>query len=156
MWGIFRGLFSISAKLDTERLTSLTMRYCQRKGHRITLRNIYLHRMYEADVLSVKGSRIHEYEIKRTRADFQADLRKRKHRLMRKGKYPVNRFYYVCPDGLISKKELPEYAGLIYVNPYGSVRMQREARSIQKKPLLPRYIHRITDKVYERYARIRD
>lgn len=80
----------------------------------------------EADLITVARNShyANEYEIKVSRSDFKADFKKRgKHwRLSDKEiiwtpKNPVaNRFYYVCPKDLIKADEVPEYAGLIYID----------------------------------------
>lgn len=50
------------------------------------------------------------YEIKVSRGDFLQDNKWTKYLGL------CNEFYFVCPWGLIDKSELPEEAGLIYVN----------------------------------------
>ena len=50
------------------------------------------------------------YEIKTSRSDFLSDKKWEKKYL------PLcDRFYFVCPDGMIKPEELPDEAGLIYV-----------------------------------------
>lgn len=70
---------------------------------------------WESDMVGVtKAGRIHEYEVKISRADFRADLQKNRHEaLLRKTYYGPNRFWYVAPEGLLTKEDMPEYAGLI-------------------------------------------
>lgn len=97
----------------------------------------------ECDVLRITGSNlIYEYEIKASRSDFKAELKKKinKHEVLR-GKHKTNPyvwnngsinteevlqerwgsvgrasfFYYVCPNGLIKPDEIPDFSGLIYV-----------------------------------------
>lgn len=103
-----------------------------------------------------------EFEVKISRADFKADLKKNKHEIFKKGSYTQNhngtskeiekkfipnRFYYVVPEGLITKDEVPEYAGLITVGNYMSI--------IKRAP----FIHRrkldfrkcLCDKFYNRW-----
>ena len=74
---------------------------------------------YECDlwVVSVLGYSI-EYEIKLDIADFFADKRKvRKHeRLHDRDAGVPNRFFYVVPKGLVQTRDLPGYAGLVYVD----------------------------------------
>ena len=74
---------------------------------------------FECDVFGVTRSRYwFEIEIKRTKADFCADFDKtEKHAILRnlnRADGP-RRFFYAVPEGLISPREIPEYAGLIYV-----------------------------------------
>lgn len=78
----------------------------------------------ELDLLTVtqKGE-AREYEIKLSRSDFFADFKKktkhhyykRSHEEKRSFFCAPNHFYYVCPEGLLKKDEMPKYAGLIYV-----------------------------------------
>ena len=110
----------------------------------------------EADVLGISGAgMMNEYEIKTSRSDFLADFKHKqyKHLLLssreavktyakwKKGKrtedtYDLiilpNRFYYVCPVDLIDAKEIPEYAGLVYVDNAGS------CNEIKPAPILHR------------------
>lgn len=78
---------------------------------------------WECDILEVtKAGYIYEYEVKVSRADFKADKLKQKHGenkydALKAGKR-VNYFSYVCPKGLISPDEIPEWAGLIYADTY--------------------------------------
>ena len=81
----------------------------------------------EADVFSLTNSLFsYEYEIKISRSDFRADFKKTfKHKLLsKKADYlpsatlymTANYFYYVTPKDLVKVEEVPEYAGLIYVD----------------------------------------
>lgn len=94
---------------------------------------------WESDSLSVTMSGyVYECEIKISRADFKNDKKKtRKHQILEgtyvpkreNAPYPMrpNYFLYAVPEGLITKEELPPYAGLIYVNdifPYVHVEVQ--------------------------------
>ena len=73
------------------------------------------------DVLGFTTDNSYLLECKASRSDFLSDKKK----LFRK--YPdrgMGEFrYYVCPTGLIDRKELPEKWGLIYVNARGKCRM---------------------------------
>ena len=103
----------------------------------------------------------YEIEIKISRSDFFNDFKKvGKHSIMREGTYPVkkykyrfdkelnknisehyyidtewkfrpNKFYYCVPEGLISKGDVPEYAGLMYANEFGVTTIKE-----------PKFIHR--------------
>lgn len=75
----------------------------------------------ECDVIAVTKSMIvTEFEVKISRADFKKDFKKGKHQYL-SGKLSndyrniPNRFFFVCPTGLIKVEEVPEHAGLIYV-----------------------------------------
>jgi len=87
------------------------------------------HGLSECDVISIsKSNFIYEYEVKISRSDFKADFKKEKHKLMLEKAsvidsnindvwyYTPNYFYFVVPLNLVSIDEIPEYAGLIYIN----------------------------------------
>lgn len=93
----------------------------------------------EIDILSIlKSGYVVEYEVKISRSDFKADLKKSKWKwweMKFEDKMP-NYFYYVCPSGLISKDEIQDFAGLIYFN-------CGEIDVIKKAKILHRYKHDI-------------
>jgi len=62
-----------------------------------------------------KNEKIIAFEIKVNRADFLNDISQfqYKHRFALKLSHE---FYYVCPWGLIDKNEIPDVAGLLYIN----------------------------------------
>jgi hypothetical protein len=80
--------------------------------------NYYIGR-WECDILRItKSSHLVEYEVKVSRADFKADASKEcrwqsKYDNIKAGGR-VNRFFYVVPEGIIHKDEVPDWAGLIY------------------------------------------
>lgn len=81
---------------------------------------------WESDYLCItKSDLIYECEIKISRSDFQNDFKhkKEKHLLLESKEKDVaadnkkpDYFYYAVPEGMITKDEVPEYAGLIYVS----------------------------------------
>ena len=86
---------------------------------------------WESDYLAVTKSMLaYEVEIKVSKADFNNDFKNKqdKHLLFEdgsmigrfpKGSSMPNYFYYAVPDGLINVDEVPDYAGLLYVQPWG-------------------------------------
>lgn len=90
--------------------------------------------LFEADIMEItKAGYAHELEVKISRADFMADVKKEqhtwvknadwtkrkritinKHEHMRAGER-VNTFTYIVPEGLVREDEVPQKAGLIYV-----------------------------------------
>jgi len=107
---------------------------------------------WEADYLTITSSYfMTEYEIKVSRKDFLGDVKSKpyKHLLLSEGithyttgdssiwtfltrvKLP-NYFYYVVPAGLADRSEVPEYAGLIYIQPesYPTVKEIKKAPRI--------------------------
>lgn len=123
----------------------------------------------EADVFGISGSgHMYEYEIKISRSDFLADFKNKqyKHRLLSskeavhtyakwyKGKKTgetydqiclPNRFYYACPKGLIDVSELPEYAGLIYID---------NGKYVEVKPAPLLHKHKANEVIYKNIATI--
>jgi len=112
----------------------------------------------EADVISVtKAGFINEYEIKRSRSDFQADFRNKswKHKYMAEragvqfytnGSFyylSANYFWFVMPRGLVKEEEIPEYAGLIYYE-------NKELHVIKKAPRL--HSHKANERLYKSIA----
>jgi hypothetical protein len=102
--------------------------HCAIKNHELMVPNSCLF-VWEADLLSVTRSGfIHEFEIKISRADFKADAKKDRTKLLldpvltRYGRPRTvsrpNYFSYAVPKGLISPDEAPDYAGLIYLNEF--------------------------------------
>jgi hypothetical protein len=78
---------------------------------------------WESDVIKfTKSGYVYEFEIKISKADFKNDFKhkKKKHLLLEDSNNEIknrpNYFYYVVPDGLISAEDVPEYAGLLYIN----------------------------------------
>ena len=101
---------------------------------------------WESDYLAITKSGIfHEIEIKISRADFKNDFKnkEKKHlilespRLFMTAPKPTslpNYFYYAVPEGLVKEDEIPEYAGLIYVQPWG-IRIVKDAKKLHDEKL---------------------
>lgn len=90
-----------------------------------TIRNTYFF-SHESDLLSFidqgRGGVI-EFEIKTSKSDFLADFSKEnKHQNLR-SLYDIsdipNQMYYVAPEGVILRRDIPEYAGLIEIRGNG-------------------------------------
>lgn len=127
--------------------------------------------MDECDVFGInRNGYSYEFEIKMSRSDFQAEFRNKihKHKKLnnrdavkvydewKNGKRTgekceliqiPNRYFFVCPKGLILPNEVPEYAGLIYVynNPIS-------LKEVKPAKLLHR--NKANIKMYERAASI--
>jgi hypothetical protein len=85
----------------------------------------FLYAGFEMDFLrySPRFDCIYEYELKTSYNDFLNDFKKhkymqgqqvKKHDLVMSGRSLTNRFFFVCPEGVIHRKEVPEMYGLIY------------------------------------------
>jgi hypothetical protein len=102
----------------------------------------------EADFISVRRSNyVEEFEIKMSRSDFLADFKKiEKHECLKNKLAVCNYFSYVCPEEIIQVKEVPSYAGLIWVKK----RTGRYAKSLVlnvKKPPPKLHSRKITDEL---------
>lgn len=84
--------------------------------------NLFIYQ-WESDYIAITRSDIvYECEVKISRQDFLNDSNKKNKHLIIEGNVNddsdrPNFFYYAVPDGLIKVDEVPDYAGLIYVNP---------------------------------------
>jgi hypothetical protein len=96
----------------------------------------------ENDFIAVTESGMtYEFEIKTRKFDFSDDFKKhKKHEKLKKAyasknkseDYNVpNKFFYACPPGIIDKKDVPQYAGLIEVNEF-KVRIVKSAPILHK------------------------
>ncbi len=91
--------------------------------------NVFLY-SHESDVIMVDyQDRVTEYEVKVSRSDYNADFKKTEKHMKFKTLHDVsdipNEFYYVCPDGMITEDQIPEYAGLIYARGTYLVQIKR-------------------------------
>jgi len=100
--------------------------------------NKYIFRYnWECDYFCIsKSNYIIEIEVKVSKSDFKADFLKPKHKVLalRNGEKCPNKFYFACPENLISVNEIPAYAGLIYVTDTWS-RIIKNAPFIHKDKL---------------------
>lgn len=121
-------------KKMTSKIQEAICKYLAKRGHESICEN-YGHN-WEMDVASMSQSgMLHEYEVKISRSDFLADKKQKATKFMHyemriEGTTP-NYFYYVCPEGLIKKGEIPMYAGLYYYSD-GEIQMIKNAKRIHK------------------------
>jgi len=136
---------SNAASKDIE--SGLVMNLYQ-KGHSPISTHAAIGGLQECDVISVsKSDFIYEYEVKISRGDFKKDFNKPKHALITEGKFikesnkkgiketwylVPNYFYFVVPNNLVSLDEIPNYAGLIYVDENSNFNIIKKAPIIHK------------------------
>lgn len=101
---------------------------------------------WESDYLAITRAGVfHEIEIKISRADFKNDFKhkEKKHLILEsprlfmtapKPKVSPNYFYYAVPEGLVKEDEIPDYAGLIYVKPWG-IYVVKDAKKLHDEKL---------------------
>jgi hypothetical protein len=103
--------------------------------------NIFWNGQWEADLIEVTHTyNIIEYEIKRTKADFKADFNKKEKHNLFTTLYDIsilpNYFNYVCEEGIINEKDIPEYAGLFYIVRSKFNSTQKRLKKIKGAPIL--------------------
>lgn len=105
-----------------------------------------------------------EFEAKISRSDFFSDFKKEKHKDFQReidnfsGRRMLipNRFYYAVPDGMIDTKEIPAYAGLIYIGKNNRAWIVKNAPFIHKriydyrKTLCDKYYYRLMDSLRQK------
>ena len=111
--------------------------------------------LQECDVISVsKSDYIYEYEIKTSRADFKKDFIKEKHtHMINESSTKVvrgqtiyllpNYFTFVVPFGLVSQEEVPEYAGLMYMNEDSSFVIVKKPKLLHKVKANEEFIRKL-------------
>ena len=104
---------------------------------------------YECDLFVITKADITiEYELKKSLGDYKKDFEKQKerynwrnletfiksskHELIRTGKR-TNKFYFVIPEELKDKVEVPEYAGLMVYSEYHYFKMVKRAPTLRKE-----------------------
>ena len=102
------------------------------KGHESICENFGYN--WEMDVASLsKSGLLHEYEVKISRSDFLADKKRKQikfsHYEVRNERTCPHYFYYVCPENLISKSEIPIWAGLYYYSD-GEIRLIKSPKRL--------------------------
>src|ERR1700749_2132849 len=107
--------------------------------HKYHIMNAFVYD-WEADYFSISTSNYtYEIEIKLSKSDFKADFKKDKHTLFKsvqenksKARKLPHKFFYACPPNLIDVKDIPKYAGLLYVD-YYKVETIKEAPFLHKR-----------------------
>lgn len=135
--------------MNTKEIQKLIGKMQVLKFHSPVCENVkYLINDFELDVISYsKSGMLYEFEVKISRGDFKADLKKRKHlfyiHLPEKG---PNYFSYVCPRNLIKQSEIGTGVGLYYVD-------NDEVIEIQAPKRLHKIIHDKV-KILEKICRV--
>ncbi len=113
-------------------LQDIVMPYLLEKTHHLIVPNVKLF-WWESDIISVtRSGLIHELEIKCSRQDFLNDKNKRKWKVINSGnsKLIPNYYWYILPQQFVYSKEIPDFAGIVFVNSFN------EVKEIKKPKLL--------------------
>jgi hypothetical protein len=119
---------------------------------RFSLKNLYVFG-WESDLLLLTNSGYwYEYEIKISRADFKNDFKHKSNKHVNslsntECTHKPNYFNYVVPENMITVDEVPEYAGLIYINEYGRAQTMKVAPKLHKLKIDPNGL-KLLDKFY--------
>jgi hypothetical protein len=110
--------------LTERRIQNWLWRYLDLRGHTHICPNYTPKGWYECDMFSVtRSGYMVEHEIKLTLGDFRRDAAKKRYRdleakheqLTRGHEGGPSRFYYVVPSGMIDLKDVPKWAGILWV-----------------------------------------
>ena len=117
-------------KRYTERkiISCLREHFMTPNGARFQIEKLFVYNRWESDYLHItKSGYAYECEVKISRSDFFNDKKKiDKHQIL-EGTYKLhgwekeqppkpNYFYYAVPKDLVNVSEIPDYAGLIYID----------------------------------------
>jgi hypothetical protein len=139
----------------SKNIESNLIMYLYEKKHSPISSKVKISGLQECDVISVsKSDYIYEYEIKISRSDFKKDFIKEKHNHIINEKFTYirkkellfrvcNYFNYVVPKDLISPDEVPEYAGLIYINEDFTFEIVKKPKLIHKTKATPEFIRQL-------------
>ena len=136
----------------------------QHYGFKTVLPNVHTESWGGSEVDALywtKSNRVYFFEIKLSRADLNADFKKKRHRRLLardegikiKPKY----FYYVCSGFDIIADEVPEYAGLILCEKYRLKvypSPEKKAPVLWKEPITQENILFLNEKIQHRFLRL--
>ena len=145
--------------------------YLEAWGRTMVLPNFTPYGWSECDLFSItKSLYFHEIEIKVSRSDFLADFKNKryKHKSMDGGcewmhKYMPRTFCFACPRHLLTVDDIPEYAGLIWVdrvkadwdNHWSGYRVEIVKKPPSLKParkMSTELVFKITNNLWYRFA----
>ena len=129
--------------------------------HKYQINNVFIYN-WESDFFTISElDYAFEFEIKVTKGDFKDDFNKvDKHTLLesRDSSYFLkmpNKFYYAAPKNLLPTSIIPEYAGLIEVDPVdGIANIVKEAPYLHKEKQLKNLTEVLLCKFYDRYQKL--
>jgi len=116
---------------------------------------------WEADMISfTKNETGTEYEIKISVADFRADNKKPKHKDLKSGRRIYgfcvpHKFFYVVPEGLVCIKDVPSYAGLIWITSRKEIKVLKNAPKLHSLPIKKKVFSYINRGLMLRYWSLR-
>lgn len=135
-------------RLTETKIQQILISGLMKKGHNYVIPNLYFY-AWESDLISTSvAGLVNEYEIKISTSDFGADFKKKKKhdaldaRLSNSKQGIPNYFWYVCPRNLISVEDVPNYAGLIWIEDKGPV-TKKKAPRLHTNKLTPKQMWKL-------------
>lgn len=133
---------------------------------------------YECDLLKLtKAGFTYEYEVKISKSDFKADALKHQKYIRESGAWEINQltkyeslssgkrvnyFSYIVPKDMVTIDEIPEWAGLIYVEKYefkGTLYMRlkevRKPRRLSPDKATAEGVEGLYKSIYYRFHKLR-
>lgn len=146
---------------ETE-IQHILFEFANQKNHRLVVDNCKaLNVRGEADLISITRSNlIHEFEIKRTKSDFDREFqsKSKKHTLLEGNgnyNYSSNYFWFVAPDNVLEEADIPNYAGFIEIVD-GEPIVKRKAPRLHNNKATDRVIRYLERGITLRYWGLRD
>lgn len=136
-------------------LSILDRQYLSQSACKYLIHNLFVFD-WESDYLAItKAGLIHEVEIKISKHDFKNESKNKSEKFAlfesRNESTMIPDFFYYCvPENLISVEDVPEYAGLLYVNDYGFLTTPKSAPRLKKEKTDLTKLN-LTDKFYFRF-----
>ena len=141
-------------KMTSQRAKKAVKKYVSVRFPKLLIENVYFFDQWESDLLEVtKLNHFIEYELKVSRSDYLADAdKKMKFWTLENGLYCPNQFYYICPEGVIQKDDLPNFAGLIWIDERNFCRVIQSAPIIHENRVAPELWERLATTIYKKYV----
>lgn len=125
-------------------------KYQKRPIDAITFKEVHLTPELRCDILRVDyADKITIIELKSCKEDFRADNKWEKYLDY------CDYFYFLCPENVISEKEIGQNAGLIYVGQNGFVETKKSPRKLKPRFINHAWISHIYKKLaFRRFAKV--
>ncbi|HUX03239.1 MAG TPA: hypothetical protein VMY35_19935 [Phycisphaerae bacterium] len=132
-----------------------------RSSCKVVMPNYTPPQWWECDVFSITAvGYFTEYEIKLSLSDFRADAKKgerwyggeTKHMLLAQGsECGPSRFWYVLPEGMVTPKEVPSWAGLLVFKGGSWFHIEKMAPRLHKQKCTIEFEHLAYRSAYMRF-----
>lgn len=146
-----------TTKLTARDLQLAFFRY-ERDRYQLLVPNTFIKDWFECDIIGVRESGyVDEIEVKISKSDFKEDFKKKirvdknhclaeestdmktrgyfmnKHRAIQNSESPINYYWMIFPEGVVSLDEVPEEYGVMYVNDKKRLSVARQAKRLHNR-----------------------